>query len=47
MLIPPQTIFNDSSNWMDASHLNDKGSEALSNWMAEQLKVELCIEKKP
>ena len=47
MLIPPQSILNDTSNWMDASHLNDKGSELLSKWMAEQLKVELCIVKKP
>jgi len=47
MLIPPQSIFNDTSNWMDASHLNDKGSGLLSEWMAEQLKVELCLDKKP
>ncbi len=47
MLISPQSILNDTSNWMDASHLNDKGSELLSKWMAEQLKVELCIVKKP
>jgi hypothetical protein len=46
LLIPPQSIFNDTANWMDASHLNDKGSEIFSEWMAEQLKVELCIEKK-
>ncbi|OGU68408.1 MAG: hypothetical protein A2X62_15550, partial [Stygiobacter sp. GWC2_38_9] len=36
LLIPPQTIFNDRSNWMDASHLNDNGSEILSIWLAEQ-----------
>jgi hypothetical protein len=47
MLIPPKSIFNDTSNWMDASHLNDKGSRILSEWMAEQLKVELCVDKKP
>lgn len=43
LLIPPQSIFDDSTNWMDASHLNDKGSEILSEWMASQLKNELCI----
>jgi len=46
LLIPPDSIFNDSSNWMDASHLNDKGSGMLSEWMAGQLKAELCIDKK-
>ncbi len=45
VLIPPQLIFSDVSNWMDASHLNDKGSELLSDWMADQLKNEFCNEK--
>lgn len=44
LLIPPQHILNDASNWMDAGHFNDKGSGLLSEWMAEQLKSELCIE---
>ena len=43
LLIPPLDIFEDPSNWMDASHLNDKGSGMLSEWMAEQLKAELCL----
>lgn len=43
LLIPPQSIFDDSTNWMDASHLNDKGSKILSEWMAPKLKDELCI----
>jgi len=43
LLIPPQSVFDDPTNWMDASHLNDKGSEILSTWMASQLKDELCI----
>jgi hypothetical protein len=43
LLIPPQSVFDDSTNWMDASHLNDKGSEILSEWMASKLKNELCI----
>ena len=43
LLIPPQSIFDDSTNWMDASHLNNKGSEILSTWLATQLKDELCI----
>jgi hypothetical protein len=42
LLIPPQSIFDDPTNWMDASHLNDKGSETLSIWMVAQLKRELC-----
>lgn len=44
LLIPPQSIFDNTANWMDASHLNDKGSELLSEWMAGQLKNELCFE---
>lgn len=44
-LIPPQLIFDDVSNWMDASHLNDKGSALLSDWMANQLKIEFCTKK--
>jgi hypothetical protein len=44
LLIPPQSIFNEPSNWMDASHLNDKGSEILSTWLAGQLKSEWCID---
>ncbi len=46
LLIPPQSIFDDSTNWMDASHLNNKGSEILSTWMVSQLKDELCINQK-
>lgn len=45
LLIPPQSIFDDASNWMDAGHFNDKGSELISEWMAEQLKSELCPDK--
>ena len=44
LLIPPQTIFNDRSNWMDASHLNDNGSEILSIWLAEQIRSEMCTD---
>jgi len=43
LLIPPQSVFDDPTNWMDASHLNDKGSEIFSTWMASQLKDLLCI----
>lgn len=45
LLIPPGEIINDALNWMDASHLNDRGSELLSEWMANQLKNEFCVEK--
>lgn len=45
LLIPPKSIFDDASNWMDAGHFNDKGSELISEWMAEQLKSELCPDK--
>lgn len=43
LLLPPQFIFDDATNWMDAAHLNDKGSELFSTWMADQLRNELCI----
>lgn len=43
VIIPPQSVFDDPANWMDASHLNDKGSEILSIWMASQLNDALCI----
>lgn len=43
LLVPPQSVFDDLTNWMDASHLNDKGSEILSIWIASQLKGELCV----
>ncbi len=40
VLYPPESIFNDRSNWMDGSHLNNKGSGLLSGWMAGQLKCD-------
>ncbi len=43
LLIQPQSGLSDSTFWMDASHLNDKGSEILSEWMAKQLKNEFCL----
>ena len=43
LFLPPQFIFDDATNWMDATHLNDKGSELFSTWMANQLRNELCI----
>lgn len=43
LFIPPSTIFADCDNWMDATHFNDKGSAIFSEWMARQLKKELCI----
>jgi hypothetical protein len=43
LLLPPENIFNDPTNWMDAGHLNDEGSGLLSKWMADELKSELCI----
>lgn len=43
ILYPPESIFNDTTNWMDASHLNNKGSGLLSQWMAGQLKNEFCF----
>ncbi len=44
VLIPPTYIFEDRNNWMDASHLNDKGSAELSTWMAGEIDKILCIE---
>ena len=45
LLIPPQFIFDDPTNWMDATHLNDKGSKLISSWIAKQIKMELCVDK--
>lgn len=42
LMIPPLNDFNDQKLWMDASHLNDYGSEILSRWMAEKIKAEFC-----
>lgn len=43
LFIPPLNELNKSEYWMDASHLNDKGSEILSKWVAEKLKNEFCL----
>jgi len=44
LIIPQENIFKDKTNWMDASHLNDKGSEILSTWLSQQIKSELCAD---
>jgi len=44
VLIPPVDLLREKSNWMDAGHLNDSGSEKLTAWMANQLKAELCVD---
>jgi hypothetical protein len=44
LLIPPDSIFEDPTSWMDASHLNDKGSGLISSWMVQQLRMELCTD---
>jgi hypothetical protein len=44
LLIPPQSILDDRSNWMDASHLNNKGSAEMSVWLAEEIKKEMCLD---
>lgn len=44
LLIPPQSEFDYPEYWMDASHLNDKGSAILSDWTVHKLKTELCLE---
>lgn len=44
LIIPPQNIFNEDSNWMDASHLNDKGSKILSTWLVGQIKSKFCAD---
>ncbi len=43
VLIPPTYIFEDRTNWMDASHLNDKGSAELSVWIAGEIAKILCV----
>ncbi|MBL7966845.1 MAG: hypothetical protein JNK09_07575 [Prolixibacteraceae bacterium] len=43
LFIPPKFILEERTNWMDASHFNDKGSEILSTWMAGEIAKTLCI----
>lgn len=43
LLYAPDSIFSVSSNWMDASHFNNKGSALFSEWMTLQLKQKLCV----
>ncbi len=43
LLIQPQSELSNPIYWMDASHLNDKGSEIVSEWMAKQLQNEFCL----
>jgi len=45
LLIPSTEIINEPTYWMDASHLNDKGSDVLSTWMSEKLENEFCLSK--
>ena len=42
IFLPPQPELSNHAYWMDASHLNDKGSEILSEWMVKQLQSEFC-----
>jgi hypothetical protein len=39
VLIPPSTIFDNTSNWFDENHLNKNGTAILSQWLGEQLKA--------
>ena len=32
--LPPPEVLDEPANWMDASHLNDRGAAALSGWLA-------------
>ncbi len=34
VIIPPDSIINDSSNWANVSHLNEKGAKKLSKYLA-------------
>jgi len=36
--IPPDSIFNTTSHWYDGDHLNLEGANALSFWVADQIK---------
>lgn len=36
--LPPDTIWQNKSNWYDTDHLNLKGANTLSGWLSEQLK---------
>ena len=37
VLIPPQSLYTDTDLWMDTSHLNDRGAEIISNWIASEI----------
>lgn len=38
VLLPPSTIFENTHFWFDVGHLNRAGAQALSVWVAEQIK---------
>ncbi|MBK7936402.1 MAG: hypothetical protein IPJ82_04675 [Lewinellaceae bacterium] len=35
--LPPGHIVKDPANWMDATHLNNRGAAALAGWLARQI----------
>jgi hypothetical protein len=38
VLIPPNNIFDNPTNWIDENHLNRSGANKLSDWIAEEIK---------
>lgn len=41
VLIPPNEIYENPANWHDEAHLNQSGSNQLSNWVADELNKQM------
>ena len=37
VLMPPDSLFSDLSNWMDDNHFNSQGAEECTTWLLEKL----------
>lgn len=37
VLLPPDSIMNNKNNWANTSHLNSKGAQLLTTWLADNL----------
>ena len=37
VLLPPQGLLDNPSNWLDHAHLNDRGAAQLAGWLAGEL----------
>lgn len=37
LLVPPAEILNNTANWKDPDHMNDKGAQEISTWISKKL----------